>query len=299
MQAAADAGDGEQDKPLEGWRVLVVDDREGVRAALQSQLMGSGADTSVAASEEEALSMLRDAAGAGTPFAVAIIDRVRPNVDGLAVCRTIRKDPTLTHTAIVSIMSINWRAMPEQLEDPRTGVMLSKPVRRSELLNAIAGSVATEAVRMLVAPAAGVQDPSEAAGLPDFGMRVLLAEDNPVNQEVAREFLSLFGCDTVLAENGVEAIEQFEKATFDIVLMDCQMPMLDGLSATRRIREIERRTGATPVKIVAVTANAFDSDKAAALEAGMDDFLTKPFSDEQLGAILQKWQSKAAGKAAA
>jgi CheY-like chemotaxis protein len=130
-------------------------------------------------------------------------------------------------------------------------------------------------------------------------MRVLLAEDNPVNQEVAREYLMLFGCEVELAENGQQAIDLLERDWFDIVLMDCQMPLLDGLSATRIIRAKERDSGSAPVPIVAVTANAFDSDRAAALEAGMDDFLTKPFTDEQLGKMLARWLKVRASRTAA
>jgi CheY-like chemotaxis protein len=255
------------------------------------QLAGTGAETVEAVGEGDALEKLRDAAARGNPFRVAVIDRVRPNVDSLDLCRIIRRDSELASTAIVSIVSINWSAEHEAaLSEPRGSVILSKPVRRAELLNAICGSIAAATAQTLRGMQHKCEETEVESAYPHLGMRVLLAEDNPVNQEVAREFLRLFGCKVELAENGLEAIERIEGGEFDIVLMDCQMPLLDGLSATHQIRETESRKGTRRLPIVAVTANAFDSDRMAALEAGMDDFLTKPFTEEDLGKTLAKWR---------
>lgn len=286
--------------PLDGWRILLVDDRASVRKKMILQLAGTGAQLIEAVGEGDTLEKLRRAASAGTPFDVAVIDRVRPNVDSLDLCRIIRKEAELAATAIVSIMSINWRPADDTRgTEPRGTVVLSKPVRRAELLNAICGSVVAETAQTMRARLATPEEKAAASEGPGRGMRVLLAEDNPVNQEVAREFLVLFGCEVELAENGQEAIELLEHRWFDIVLMDCQMPLLDGLSATRIIREKERASGIEPVPIVAVTANAFDSDRAATLEAGMDDFLTKPFTDAQLGKTLARWYKVRSSRSAA
>jgi CheY-like chemotaxis protein len=118
------------------------------------------------------------------------------------------------------------------------------------------------------------------------GLKVLVAEDNPINQEVALAYLQGFGCRSSLAANGLEAIEACERSTFDIVLMDCQMPEVDGLAAIRHIRAREKRLGLTPTPIVMVTANAFASDREQALSAGADDFLSKPYSEDQLLQLL-------------
>ena len=273
--------------------------------AIRSQLAGTGAQIELAASEHEAFRMLREAAGSEDPFAVAIIDRVCPNFDSLEFCRTLSKDRQFAATSVISIVSINWRPETEkpETEMPADGTRpvatLSKPVRRTDLINAVASSIANETMRMLCAPAISAQSAVEVATVPHLGMRVLLAEDNPVNQEVAREYLSMFGCDVVTAENGVEAIEKLDGAEFDIVLMDCQMPELDGLSATRRIREIERESGRGAIPIVAVTANAFESDRAEAMAAGMNDYLTKPFTEHDLGEMLAKWKRNRGQRAAA
>ncbi len=286
--------------PLSGRRVLILDDRESVRTAIHSQLADTGAQIERATSENEALRMLREAAGSDAPFAVAIIDRVRPNFDSLDFCRTLNKDRRFAATSVISIVSINWRPETETPADgARPFITLSKPVRRTDLINAVASSIANETMRMLCAPAISAQHTIEVATVPHLGMRVLLAEDNPVNQEVAREYLSMFGCDVVMAENGVEAIEKLDGAEFDIVLMDCQMPELDGLSATRRIREIEKESGRAAITIVAVTANAFESDRTAAMAAGMNDYLTKPFTEHDLGEMLAKWKGNRGQRAAA
>ena len=121
------------------------------------------------------------------------------------------------------------------------------------------------------------------------GMRILLAEDNPVNQEVAKEYLQGFGCIVDIAENGLEAVAAYDRAAYDMILMDCQMPELDGLSATRRIRESESRLKRQSMPIIAVTANAYESDRIELLEAGMNDHLNKPFSEIELAEVLTKW----------
>ena len=121
------------------------------------------------------------------------------------------------------------------------------------------------------------------------GARVLIAEDNPVNVEVAREYLSSLDCEITLAQTGLEAVAAYAQPAFDIILMDCQMPEMDGLAATRKIREAEKLLGLPRRPIIAVTANAYDDDRQRCLAAGMDDYLTKPFTEEQLHDVLAKW----------
>ena len=121
------------------------------------------------------------------------------------------------------------------------------------------------------------------------GAHVLLAEDNPVNQEVAKEYLSELGCTFDVVTNGNDAIAACEQRHYDLVLMDCQMPDLDGLTATRRLREAEANSGRPPIVIIAATANAYAEDRAACLAAGMNDYLSKPFTEECLTRMLNKW----------
>jgi CheY-like chemotaxis protein len=169
---------------------------------------------------------------------------------------------------------------------------LPKPVRKSDFLSALrgTGSDATVPVGERSGEAGG--SPRDLPAQTSLGLRVLLAEDNPVNQEVAREFLNSFDCSVTVANDGHEAVAFLTDGSFDIVLMDCQMPALDGLSAVRMYRELEAGEGRRRTPIIAATANAYDSDRAEALAAGMDDYLVKPFSDRTLLAMLQKWKDR-------
>jgi CheY-like chemotaxis protein len=122
-----------------------------------------------------------------------------------------------------------------------------------------------------------------------FHAKVLLAEDNPVNIEVARELLTAAGCRVSVACNGLEALAQFQDARFDVILMDCQMPIMDGIAAVRKMREIEHEQALIRTPVIAVTANAFSEDRARCLAAGMDDYISKPYSEETLVNTLSRW----------
>ncbi len=274
---------------LQGLRALVIDDRETTRDMLLANLSGSGAIVECGVSETEALSKLAEAERAGAPYNVVIIDRVRPRMSGLHLCRTVRSMPQFAATSVVALMSANWNSNPIDHHGLGNSILLSKPVRRTDLLAAI--------VRTQDPPAAADYEAQEAARTtrvrrpqaPSLKLRVLLVEDNLTNIEVAREYLNEYDCRVTVAMTGIEAIAAFDRSNFDIILMDSQMPELDGLSATRRIRESERLRGLSHVPIIAVTANAYESDRIQAIEAGSDDFLSKPYSEPQLHEMLQKW----------
>ncbi len=274
---------------LHGVRALVVDDRPTTREMLLANLQGSGATAACGASETEALSMLADAADAGAPFHVVILDRVRPRMSGLHLCRTIRSTPKFSATSIVALMSANWNATAMDQQGLGNTVLLSKPARRTDLLAAVMRTQNSDVANL--AQAQGLHNSPKSLGsqAPSLKLRVLLVEDNLTNIEVAREYLSEFDCRVTVAMNGIEAILAYDRSNFDIILMDSQMPELDGLSATRRIRESESLRGLKRVPIIAVTANAYESDRTQALDAGSDDFLSKPFTDTQLCGMLQKW----------
>jgi CheY-like chemotaxis protein len=143
-------------------------------------------------------------------------------------------------------------------------------------------------------PAAALPVPNAAGALP----RALLAEDNVVNQKVAVRMLEKLGCRIDIAGDGAEAVEMWRHFDYDVVFMDCQMPKLDGLEATRRIREEERRAGRAPVVIIAMTANALDQDRVDCIAAGMNDYLSKPVSQEDLDVMLTRWVRPAQGESA-
>ncbi len=283
---------------LAGKRVLVFDDRVLSRESIASRIQCKSARIEFACTEDEALSKLRRAIAEGAPFDLMLVDRVRPRTDSLGLHRKIVSSPDLSVTKVVAMMPMHWTLDEAVAQEFGTGSFIMKPIRRSVLLGAIETTLRS---RRVVARTATVRRPAVAvpaqrpvAGNPLAGLKVLVAEDNPVNQEVAISYLEGFGCRTALASNGLEAINAYELDAFDIVLMDCQMPEVDGIAAIRHIRAREKMEGLPRLPIVMVTANAFAADREQALEAGADDFLTKPFSEVQLLKVVESAASRPA-----
>ena len=264
---------------LTGKRVLVLDDRPLNREAIASMIQDCGARIETACSEDEALAKLRRAATAGDSYDLVLIDRIRPRTDNVAFHRRLEQLPEIGRTCVIGFMSLNWKGDPALERELGENAFLVKPVRRSSLFAAIEASLRASCQEAAAAP---VPTASELSGVATLaasvnGLRVLLAEDNPVNQEVAMAYLEGFGCRTVLAENGLQAIEAYGRERFDIVLMDCQMPEVDGLTAIRTIRGREQSVGTPRTPIVMVTANAFDSDREQALEHFPPDLGRYPY----------------------
>ena len=172
--------------------------------------------------------------------------------------------------------------------------MLTKPIRRDDLVDAAARAVTGTRHPGWRSNAQEETQPKPAEGRADgvrrpISAHILLAEDNPVNVEVAKEYLTWFGCKVTVASNGLEAVAAMRSALFDLVFMDCQMPVMDGLTATRRIRAMEKENGTPSIPVIALTANAFAEDRARCLDAGMNDYLSKPYSEDQLYKMLETW----------
>ncbi|MFM9941158.1 MAG: response regulator [Hyphomicrobiaceae bacterium] len=270
---------------LDALRVLVVDDRETNREIICSYLAGAGALPEAVESPMQALSMLQAAAEKGAPYAVAIIDLVMPNIDGLELARRINSNPALETTRLVLLSSLSWRGDVSVMREAGIDRLLNKPIRRLELLGTVAELVSGTGTFETTAARAA----TDARSLPSFGFHVLLAEDNPVNQAVAGEYLANLGCTVTTVENGLQAVAAVERQRFDVILMDCQMPEMDGLTAARSIRERQLEQGVPRTPMIAVTANAFEGDRQECLAAGMDGYLSKPFSDEQLADAIARW----------
>jgi CheY-like chemotaxis protein len=223
------------------------------------------------------------------PYRLAIIDQDMPGMNGLDVVRAIKGEAALADIGVILLTSV--RVDGAEASEAGVARCLTKPVWTAQLkhtLRAVAAGTAEDSI--LTADPRGA---SEGPLSPLVG-RVLLAEDNPVNQEVATSMLENLGCRVTLAVNGAEAVEADEDTAFDVVLMDMQMPEMDGLEAARAIRDRETRTGRRRVPIIALTANAFAKDAEACYAAGMDEFLSKPFTLSQLHARLARWLSKTA-----
>jgi signal transduction histidine kinase/CheY-like chemotaxis protein len=270
-------------------RVLVMDDRPLSREMIAANLTVNGLRVEFATSEAEALECLRSASLSEDPIKVAIIDRVKPRTSNLHLCRTIRSCPELASLPLIAMMSTNWNPNAGDRQGLDGVEFLSKPVRRATLLAAIANAQFSESdIEKTAAEISGVTTtataPSQALNL-----RVLLVEDNFVNIEVAQEYLAEMNCRVTVAGNGIEALAAYDRGTFDVIMMDSQMPEMDGLTATSKIREKEQQLGSKRTPIISVTANAYDSDRAQAFQAGSDDFLSKPFSETQLRDALLRW----------
>ena len=278
---------------LEGARMLVVDDRDTNRIIIKNYLEGAGAQITTAASAAEGWPLLIRAAATNKPFHAIVVDMMMPVENGLQLAQRIRDEPSLSSLKTILATSLNWQGDLAAIRSAGIEAVLTKPLRRHELTDAVARSIA--GIRH---PGWRLEAEQNRQSRPDeprrnFNARVLLAEDNPVNVEVAREFLSGLGCSVHVAVNGLEAVAFARSGNYDIVLMDCQMPVMDGLTATRRIRVLEFEQRLTRRPIVAVTANAFAEDRILCVESGMDDYLCKPYSEDQLEQVLLKWLSPA------
>lgn len=269
---------------LAGLRTLVVDDNPSNLEILQHQLEGCGLRVSCAGNGAQALALMTRASESGAPFGLAILDMHMPDMNGLALAKAIKSQPRLADTRLIMLTS----ALAEcpAGERGRAGIeqCVTKPVRRSELLKII-GDVLNDtraAIPVQETPAAAVPGRVALTGT------VLLAEDNPVNQEVARTFLTRLGLRVDIANNGAEVLAMTVARRYDLILMDCQMPVMDGYQTTAAIRQ--RETGASGrLPIIALTANAMEGERCKCLAAGMDDYLSKPYSRAQLETTLARW----------
>ncbi len=261
-------------------RVLIADDNPPSRRILALKLQSWGMDVAMAEDGSQAWSMISEASAAGNPFNIAILDRMMPGMDGLSLARRIKDDAELQDTHLIMLSGVRdenddaWRA---------AGIdfYLTKPARLSEI---------RETLMQLTDAAEAADNDGDELRLPQLTARLLVVEDNEVNQEVARGMLKMLGCDVDIAENGQRALEAVRDTDYDLILMDCHMPEMDGFEATRAIRQRETQNEkmiSTP--IVALTANARKDDSKACKAAGMDDFISKPFSVEQLHSTLVSW----------
>jgi CheY-like chemotaxis protein len=277
---------------LRNLRALIVDDNEVNRRVLHEQIASWGMRNGSFATGEEALQALRAAKDGGDPYHFAILDYQMPGMDGGALARAIRADAGIRGTVIVLLTSVTQWIEVRQKESGTVDASLVKPVRQSQLFNTL--STAWSKKRHVMVPAySGAERPVDEmrrALSVRFGgspARVLVAEDNAVNQKVAVRMLEKLGMRPDLAADGSEAVEMFGLVPYDLIFMDCQMPEMDGYAATREIR---RREGPNHhVAIVAMTAEVLADCREQCLTAGMDDHIGKPIKTEFLFEALRKW----------
>ncbi len=271
---------------IQGKYLLVVDDHPINRKVVRYQACRWGLQVEEAASGAEALTKMHQ-----RDYAVVLVDMNMPEMDGLTLGHRIKQDQQFAHVPLIMLTSSHLREEVTQAREVGFAAHLVKPVKASRLLDAIMNALeeVVTATDTAVTPPATI--------LPTANLRVLLAEDNPVNQKVALKQLASLGLSADVAANGQEALEMILRFAYDVVLMDCQMPVLDGFDATRRLHELYRegRLRQRPV-VVALTANAMKEDREKCLAAGMDDYLSKPVHKEDLRQMLNHWQEVLASR---
>ncbi len=236
----------------------------------------------------QALDMLRSAKAAGDPFMLVITDMQMPDVDGESLGASIRSESELDDTLLVMLSSLGRPGDAERLASRGFAACLTKPVRQSQLFDCLAtlleGRTPSDPL-----PSAAPPRRLARAEIRHRTERILLAEDNPTNQMVATRLLEKMGFSVVAVANGQDAVRALEAGPFDLVLMDLQMPVMDGIEATRVIRGPQSTLRNRQVPIVAMTAHALKGDRERCLEAGMDDYVTKPVDPKKLAKVAETW----------
>jgi signal transduction histidine kinase/CheY-like chemotaxis protein len=285
---------------LSTYRMLVVEDNDVNRRILREQLHSRGIRFDEACTAMEALELLRTACHNGDPYKVAMLDFMMPEMDGEALGRAIKADPELRDIRLIMFSSLGMRGDFNRFRDAGFAAYFTKPIKPSLLFDALAAVCDPEpaegaplvltSYRVIEARAVNAAITPEPSPY-----RVLLAEDNIVNQKVEGKLLEKLGYRVDLAANGKEAVEMWGMLPYDLILMDCQMPEMDGLEAAQAIREREGGGKRSRVPIVAMTARAMPGDRELCLAAGMDDYLSKPIKRTDLQSVLDRWVRPCAG----
>ncbi len=283
------------DTRLKNARVLLVDDNDENRETLQAMLTHAGCRASSTNDATAALEVLHESVRQNDPVLVAVIDKEMPLITGLELAAQIHQDPVLNRTRLLLMSSLKSRPPLAKLLEQGFSGIITKPVRRDLFRRIVAEAVVNNGASLSIAPALE-------SGLGEHpvqrrkGARILLAEDNPTNQFVARKMLEKLGFSVETVDNGREALKILADHAYDLVLMDCQMPDLDGYETTRRIRSGNAAVVNPDVPIIAMTANAMRGDREQCMEAGMSDYLAKPVDPAVLERMLDRWLSGKGGQ---
>lgn len=275
---------------VKGIKVLIVDDNKTNQEILKLQLLSREIDAQCADGADQALSVMLQAVQDNAPFQLVILDMHMPKVNGLQLAAQIHSHPDLNNTRMMILTSANNTATRKERWSVGISRCISKPVRQDELIEMVCDVMRTDLhapQSLQVAIEKNIKRPDTR---PFMEGSILLAEDNPVNQEVAKVILEKLGFKVTIASDGKQAIDLAFTHHYDAILMDCQMPVMDGYAATSAIRE---RLEAIP--IIALTANASEIERQHCLDAGMDDFLSKPYSIDQLTQKISLWLPKEKG----
>jgi signal transduction histidine kinase/DNA-binding response OmpR family regulator len=304
---------------LRGLHALIVDDSHANRTVLHHQLASWGVTSASAADGPQALAMLETAVKQGRLYDLALLDFQMPSMDGLELARAIRANPALAGVKLLLLTSAAQRGDGQRAREAGIDVYLTKPVRQTQLFGCLIAMMGqappTESASAPLVTRHTLAETATRSRLP-----ILVAEDNPVNQKLAVRLLEKLHYRADVAANGLEAVAAVKRIPYAAVLMDCQMPEVDGFEATRAIREWEAERNAecgmmndehpphshnsafsiqhsafSRLPIIAMTANAMQGDRERCLEAGMDDYISKPIKPDVLKAVLERWVSEVTG----
>ena len=267
---------------LKGLKLLLVDDNASTLEILKHQVSALGMCGDCAGSGRAALEMLRRADPAA-PYQVALLDLAMPTMDGVELARAIKADPAIAALRLVMLAPFGGEDRSRAAQEAGVARYLNKPVSQARLYDCLLGLMAEAGAP----PGAAGNKAAEKTA--EFGATVLVAEDNPINQELVQHMLTKLGCSVRIVENGEEAVSAASQGGIDLIFMDCQMPVMDGFAATQAIRVEEAGRGLARLPVVALTANAIAGDRERCLASGMDDYLSKPFYSSQLRDILRRW----------
>jgi two-component system sensor histidine kinase/response regulator len=290
----------EETNLLKGQRVLIVDGSIASRKLILTHLASWEVSVDTAQNKEEALEQIQEALSQGNPYNIALLDYSQPaQLDGLLLVRQLRAESKYDNCTLILMTSANTRQKPEDLLQAGIQAQIVKPIRQSLLFD-ILSTLPQETKKNSPTPLS-VPTQENAGTLPYQGAHILVAEDNPVNQKVVVRLLEKRGFTVDLASNGIEAVAALQRKSFHLILMDCQMPEMDGYAAATQIRKQEgakkgkngthgeKALSSSRTPIIALTANAMEGDQARCLAAGMDDYLSKPLHPTKLDAILERW----------
>jgi CheY-like chemotaxis protein len=267
-----------------GMRVLVVDDNAANRQILLKMLTNWHADATAVESGSKAIATLREAQRSGRTFALILLDVQMPEMDGFELADCIHSSSDWKSATVMMLSSAGLRGDAQRCRESGVAAYLTKPVRQADLLEAILTALGTKPHED-ASPTVVTRHSLREKG---NHLRILLVEDNAVNQVLAVRLLEKRGHAVAVAGNGKEALAVLEKQSFDVVFMDVQMPEMDGFEATAAIRKKEKTSG-NHLPVVAMTAHAMVGDKERCLEAGMDDYITKPIRGERLSEVLKRY----------
>lgn len=263
-------------------KVLVVDDNSTAREILTKFLESMTFQVDTASSGNEALAILSQAEESATPYDIVLMDWQMPGMDGIETARRIKSERLSSASKVLMVTAYGREEIMETAEDAGFNGFLMKPIHPSVLYDAIMQAFGHISL-------ASIHNVTSISGMANFGgAKVLLVEDQEINQQVASEILEKVGLNVTIAANGKEAVQMVQASDFDMVLMDIQMPIMDGLTATSAIRAIESPRFAT-LPIIAMTAHAMSSDREKSLKAGMNDHLNKPIEPAELYSVLERW----------